>query len=375
MAYTPEQIAAALRKLTSGQTLTAEEKAMLDIGNTGATATKVTYTPEQLQAAAAKLASVGISGLSDEEKAMLGIGGSSTAGAAVDPAAAAKAKAQQEGVQTALSYGISQALLKAYPELQEVYDLFKAGSTGPALEALYKTSYYQDLSPTVKARTKQKLEQPGVYLDSLDKYKVAARKRLVDSGIKISMTDFDAIANDAYARGLDDNQFDEVILFSGKITGFGGKVLGDTSDLKSYAQSFAATGYFNDAYWSQKSKDLFAGTTTTEDIQAEIRDKAASAFPGYADQIKNGTSVDAIASAYKGAMANILERDADSITYNDPRLRQALQYIGADGKPAVKPLWQFERELRSTPEWEKTNNARDTIDSLSLKVMRDWGLA
>ena len=330
MAYTPEQIAAALRKLTSGGTLTAEEKAMLGIGNTGGE---------------------------------------------VDPAAAAKAKAQQEGVQTALSYGISQALLKAYPELQEVYELFKAGSTGPALEKLYQTNYYQNLSPTVKARTKQKLEQPGVYLDSLDKYKVAARKRLVDAGIKISMTDFDKIAEDAYARGLDDNQFDEVLLFSGKITGYGGKILGDTSDLKAYAQSFAATGYFNDAYWSQKSRDLFAGTTTTEDIQAEIRDKAASAFPGYADQIKNGTSVDAIASAYKGAMANILERDADSITYDDPRLRQALQYIGADGKPAVKPLWQFEKELRATPEWEYTNNARDTIDSLSLKVMRDWGLA
>ena len=297
------------------------------------------------------------------------------ADAANEARLAAEAEASQKGVQTALEYGISQALLKAYPELQEVYDLFKAGCTGPALEALYKTNYFQNLSPTVKARTKQKLEQPGVYLDSLDKYKVSARKRLVDSGIKISMTDFDKIANDAYARGLDDNQFDEVLLFSGKITGFGGKILGDTSDLKSYAQSFAATGYFNDAYWSQKSRDLFAGTTTTEDIQAEIRNKAASAFPGYADQINNGTSVDAIASAYKGAMANILERDADSITYNDPRLRQALQYIGADGKPAVKPLWQFEKELRATPEWEYTNNARDTIDSLSLKVMRDWGLA
>jgi hypothetical protein len=284
-------------------------------------------------------------------------------------------KAQEQGVQTALSYGVSQALLNAYPELQAVYELFKAGSTGPAIEALYATKYYQDLSPTVKSRAKQKLEQPGVYLDSIDKYKMAARKRLVNSGIKIPMADFEAIAEDAYTRGLDDNQFDEVLLFSGKVSGFGGSILGDTSSLKSYAQSFAATGYFNDAYWTQKSRDLFAGTTTTEDIQAEIRDKAASAFPGYADQIKNGTSVDAIASAYKGSMAAILERDADSITYDDPRLRQALQYIGADGKPAVKPLWQFEKELRSTPEWGYTNNARDTIDSLSLKVLRDWGMA
>jgi hypothetical protein len=55
-------------------------------------------------------------------------------------------------------------------------------------------------------------------------------------------------------------------------------------------------------------------------------------------------------------------------------LRRALQYT-VDGKPAVKPLWQFEKELRSTVEWEYTNNARDTIDSLSLKVLKDWGLA
>jgi hypothetical protein len=295
--------------------------------------------------------------------------------AAGDPAAAAKAKAQQEGVQTAISYGISEALLAAYPELRPIYEFFKAGNTGKALEELYKTSYYQDLSPLVKQRVKQKAEQPGVYLDSLDKYKTAARKRLVTAGVKINMADFDSLAVNAYERGLDDNQFDELIRFSGKITGFGGNIIGDTSSLKSYANSFGVGKYLGQAYWDQKSRDLFTGTTTTDDIQAEIRATAASAFPGYSDQINNGISVDSIASAYKGAMANILERDADSITFEDPTLRAALQYIGPDGKPAVKPLWQFEKELRSKPEWEYTNNARNTIDSLSLKVLRDWGLA
>ena len=103
--------------------------------------------------------------------------------------------------------------------------------------------------------------------------------------------------------------------------------------------------------------------------------KSASAFPGYADQINNGVTLDAISSAYKGAMASILEIDADSVTYSDPRLRRALQSVGPDGKPITKPLWQFERELRSTKEWEYTDNARDTMDSMSMKVLRDMGLA
>jgi hypothetical protein len=53
-----------------------------------------------------------------------------------------------------------------------------------------------------------------------------------------------------------------------------------------------------------------------------------------------------------------------------------MQYIDPKtGQPGVMPIWMFEKELRSAPEWEYTNNARDTIDSLTLKVFRDMGIA
>ena len=41
----------------------------------------------------------------------------------------------------------------------------------------------------------------------------------------------------------------------------------------------------------------------------------------------------------------------------------------------LMPIWQFEQELRNDPRWEYTDNARATVDSLSLKVLRDWGMA
>ena len=289
-------------------------------------------------------------------------------------AAAAATATANVGVAAAASYGISQALLEAHPELAAIYAMFKAGNIAGATEALFQTAYYRDSSSIVKTREKQKLEQPAVYADSLNKYKIAARQRLVTTGIKIDIAAFDLLAADAYAKGMDDNQFDQAIMVSGKITGFGGNILGDTTTLKSYANSFGVDKYLDANYWTQKQKDLFMGSVTSDDIQKEIRDKAASAFPGYTDQINNGVTIDSIASAYKGAMANILERDADSITYDDPRLRAALQYVTPDGKPSTKPLWQFEKELRSSPEWQYTNNARNTIDSLSLKVMQDWGM-
>jgi hypothetical protein len=203
------------------------------------------YTPEQLQAATAKLARSGIASLTDEEKKMLGIT------AAADDLDAAKALG--ENISTAASYGISEALFNdpIYgAEIKAIYELFKANKPGPALEALFKSKYYTELSSTVRNRMKTKMEQPGQFTDDLNKYKISARKRLVTAGIKVDQQEFDKLAVTAYERGLSDNQFDELIKFSGKITGFGGNILGDTSSLKTYANSFGV-GF---VYWSDNNR-------------------------------------------------------------------------------------------------------------------------
>jgi hypothetical protein len=123
------------------------------------------------------------------------------------------------------------------------------------------------------------------------------------------------------------------------------------------------------------TKSLAAGTMVEDDIKAKMRQDSASAFPVFADQINAGKSLDALASAYKSSIANILEKDPDTVSWTDPNLRKALQNLDKDGKPILMPIWQFEKNLRSTTEWEYTNNARDTMDALSLKVLKDWGLA
>ena len=258
--------------------------------------------------------------------------------------------------------------------LESAWKKWEAGDIDGMRADILKSNFYRNNSATARARIMAEQSQPGAYLDALNKYKLATRKSLVSGGLKMDAELFDGLAKTAYNSGMDENQLKQLIVTSNLVTGYGGKVLGDTSDLKSYANSFGVMQYLDNKYWAQKSQDLFLGNTTTEDIQDEVRNLAASAFPGYAEQVKAGISIDSLASAYKGAIASVLERDADSITYDDPRLRSALQYVDANGKPSVKPLWQFEKELRMTPEWEKTNNARTTIDNLSYKVLTDMGL-
>lgn len=277
----------------------------------------------------------------------------------------------------ASAWGITYALLEdpTYgPELKNVLNLLNAKNYSGALKALQTSKFYQNNTSTVASRLKLKTSQPGAYADALDKYKIAQKKRLVQAGVQIDPTQLDSILTKSFDSGLDDNQLDASILGSGQYKAkFGGTTLGSTEALKQYANSFGVA--YNQSAWDAYSKDLFAGTTTSEDIQAKIRQDAASAFPAYSEQINNGVSLDALASAYKSSMANILEIDPDSISFSDPTLRKALQSTDASGKPTAQPLWQFEANLRNDPRWEYTNNARATVDSLSLKVLRDWGFA
>ena len=272
----------------------------------------------------------------------------------------------------ASAYGITADLIRTFPELQKVYDLYKAGDTTQAELEYYKTSYYRNLTTTSKNRAQQKASQPGVYNQGLETFKVVQRKRLIAKGINLDETTFNSVIQSAYDKGLDDNQIDLQALTKFKGT-VGGSALGTVQTLEEYAKSFGMS--YSATTLNSWSQGIFAGTNTTFDIQEKIRRDAASAYPVFADDINKGTSVDALASAYKSSMATILEIDADTISYNDPTFRKALQYVGADGKPAIKPIWQFEAELRQDPRWDLTDNARATVDSLSLKVLRDFGLA
>lgn len=298
--------------------------------------------------------------------------------AAEAAAAAATATAASAGVQTASSYGISEALLNdpTYgAELKSVYEFFKAGNTGAALEALYKTKYYTTLSSTVKARLKQKLEQPEVYADSVSKYKIAAQKRLVQSGIRIDIATFNDLIDNAYKTGMSDDQLDQAILTSGKITGFGGNILGDTTTLRTYAESFGVSKLLNDTYWADKQKGLFAGTITTEDIQQEVRTLAASAFPAYAEGILNDVSLASQTSNITQSVATFLEVDQDTVDYNNPTVRKIAQYVDpVTGKPAKMPQWLVERTVKSDPAWPFTKNAQKTFDDLTYTVGKNMGL-
>jgi hypothetical protein len=278
-------------------------------------------------------------------------------------------KAAEEAVQS--KFGLTAALIEAYPELQRIYELWTSKDYAQAEIEYYKTDYYKNVSDTTSSRVLEKSAKPGIYQQKLEDYKIKQRKRLSQEGIREID---DAFLEEAFLGGWSDNVLD--IKAVAKVpTGkqLGGDALQTADSLKTYANSFGMK--YNPSQYDKWTRDVFTGMMTIDDLKSQVRIDAASSYPVYAEQISKGVSLDSLSSAYKNSIANILEVDADSVTWDNPYLRKALQSIGPDGKPYVKPLWQFEKELRNTTEWQYTNNARDTMDTLSLKVLKDWGLA
>jgi hypothetical protein len=273
-------------------------------------------------------------------------------------------------------FGFMKAFLDKYPndtKLQESWALLLENDIAGAELAFKESQYYINTLPISDKRIKTKLGQFGVYTQELNKFIDDQVRRLTLVGIKIDPNDKAVrdMLETAYDNAETDNQVDikALALNSGKV--IGGAVGSSIADIRSYAKAFGLK--YTDADYSRWSSEIFSGTTTGNDIKSKIRQDSASAFPVYADKILNGTSVDSIGSAYKSSLANILELDADSVDFNEPLLRKALQYT-QDGKPAVMPVWMFEQELRQDSRWQYTNNARESVYNAIYQVGTDMGV-
>lgn len=149
-------------------------------------------------------------------------------------------------------------------------------------------------------------------------------------------------------------------------------VLGEAQDrLKALARAYGVD--MGESWYAAATKQVGKGTAV-EDFLDEIKQTAIGRYPGLADRINKGSNVAQIASPYIQSKARILEIDPDTIDLDDMDIQQAIGFKDEKGAYSTKPLWQYETDLRRKPEWQYTKNAKDSYDTLMLKVLRDFGL-
>lgn len=183
------------------------------------------------------------------------------------------------------------------------------------------------------------------------------------------------LAYNAAAKGWNDEQLryeiGKYISFSGDT--WNGQAGEEQENLHEYAYNMGVK--MSSSWYDSAARAIVRGTSSEQAYMSQIRKQAKALFPNWSKQIDAGQTVADLANPYISTMSQILELAPGSINLFDPTVTKALQYKDpSTGTNTVKPLWQFESDLRNDPRWKKTQNAQNTMMQTTHQILADFGL-
>lgn len=269
-----------------------------------------------------------------------------------------------------VNLGIGEALLadKTYgPELRKVFDLYKAGKTTEALDALYKSKFGK-LDPTARNRYVTKLENTDLYKKNLNSWLINVKQKLKQQGTPVD----DAKLQDYYIRGIEDNVILDEALSGAKFAPgkTGGTQATSYNDLLKIATRNGVSasmlpkvlGYDT---IDQALADLQRGESI-DVFNQKIRNYAKTAMPDYVKKlIDEGNDLTDIVAPYKSTIADVLELPYDSVDVTDKYIQNALA--------SNMSLTDLRKALRKDDRWQYTDQANKEASNLATTVLRDFG--
>ena len=285
----------------------------------------------------------------------------------------------------AAEFGLTQAILemdktdaKSGFTLKEAFDqIRKQKITDPnrAAEILAKTNWFKKYGVEVTKKLTQEKTSPGAFSRSVDSVYTQLKDRMAALGARVSDADLKAMARQAYVYNLNDSQIMDRLIAAKDVKYAGAGATGASLEqLKNFA-------YANGVQFSAKDENLWglqilAGNKTPQDYEKALREKAAQKYTVFADQIRAGENLSDLTSSYREKMADLLEMDPDQIEWTDPLFKDGKAFTALDdkGQPAVKPLWDFEKEIKSDKRWQYTQNAHDTFTNAGASLLKRFGM-
>lgn len=276
-------------------------------------------------------------------------------------------------------YGWTLAALQSVPELWKLFNqAVKEGWGDDVFAAHVRSSkWYQAHSDQFRQMYVLEKSDPAKWKRVQSEMFAKVHDLASSMGVKYDPELFGKITRQALYQGWSEAQIRNAL--GGLVDFASGSHFGGSSgqaeqQLRQYAFNMGVK--LSDGTLKTWLQQLARGDKTIEDFQAYMQSMAESAFPSLAAQIKSGITVRQLADPYIQSMASILELNANAIDLTDPTIRKALSSVSTDGKTSTGvPLWQFEYDLRKDPRWLKTNNARESINSVAHDVLKQWGFA
>lgn len=273
-------------------------------------------------------------------------------------------------------YGFAYAMLRSNGEL---YRLFQNAVKGTwdadrITAAVRNTTWYRTNSESRRNAEALRASDPASYRAQVRATRTRVEMMATEYGARLSTNTLNTLTNNALVGGWDDNQLRQTLGRYIRYTD--GRLLGQAGAMEAEWRQYAAqmgVG-ITDKQVQNWARGATTGTISPQDVLSRIKETAKSKYPGLAQRIDAGETMETISTAYVQSMAEVLERNPETIKFKDSKsIQQALQHRDKEtGEPMS--LWEFENRLRRTTEWKGTQNAQDTLMEAGRAVLKDFGL-
>jgi NlpC/P60 family len=276
----------------------------------------------------------------------------------------------------ASEYGFAYSFLNSIPEVKRLFTEYvnEDWSKERFQAELRNTKWWQENSDSMRKTQAMKSTDPATYEANLQATTVLVQQEAAKIGASIPPKKLKSIAEKALATNMDEAALANVL--GGYVKFVGGTLKGEAGQYENSIKSYAATqGVTMDDQSVKNQAALIARKLATEsDFKNQIMQQAASAYPGYKQQLEGGQTMMDIANPYIQIMAEQLEVNPATIKLTDPLIRQALNGVGQDGKPTGMDQTDFMNRVRSDPRWSQTSGAQNDVMNVGLNVLKSMGL-
>ena len=271
------------------------------------------------------------------------------------------------------------------PDVQKAVD--KAVSEGyyndeaKVTASLQNTNWFRTTeSATRKYKIQESTDPETLKKDiarALEDVRAASLK--LNSGVVLSDATLEKIADDKIKFGLSPQQIINRLGSESVATAAGGGTSQQAlrqgtvaTELKTTAGDYSQK--VDQATLDMWTADILKGTKTQLQFTDLMKTQATSMFRSLAPQIEKGQDVKTAVSMYSNAAKNVLGVDPSTIDWTQDKWNKALNYQDPKtNEYRTMDSSEWNRHLRSLPEWKKTDDAKNAYRNLALTLASGFG--
>lgn len=255
-------------------------------------------------------------------------------------------------------------------------EMVKKKVTDPSIALTYlnKTAWFRKYSEQITQRLVMEKSKKELAAREIKAKRSEIESFLNQTGVKLSDAGMQTMARNAWVFDWSNETLIDEIQKNGKATYEGGNIAAGLDTLEQYADDYGVS--LSDAEIRQFRQD-FLDNKGDQALRDTIQKRAAMTYKVFEKELLEGRSLKSMTGAYFDKAAQLLEVDPNTIDWEDPLFRGGKAFTQIDpktGQPLIKPLWEFEKEIRKDSRWQQTDNAREAVMGTTGGILKQMGL-